>query len=460
MSDRKHQLEHAFLAPVALPQPAARSVHTGQRILDIVKPASSAIGHTSQRDHRSATGEKEPADKGITRTGAGFIFNSPMALPSVLTPQNSDRVVRGVAGALELPHAAAQSDPQLHQAGAWQGSDQPSVLSRNHAVSDAGSNPAPASSELHADEDLIAAKPMSIDSRHGARQESDVDVPTGAQGTRTHLPISSNTGAPPSLAGRSEPSVEGASDRFTNLSSERLREADAFPVAHAVVPYAQAEDRSQFRETSGKTSPHVDQLISSPSVATNFHPDLNSHSIAFSAPPGMTTGAEFATPESQATRLVHEPFAAIDAGQTHVLPTWTATGAHRAEAGFLDPSIGWVAVRAQGSAVNTIHATVVPATAEAAQVLGPHLAGLNAYIAHESPHLDPISLSTPDAGAGQALGDGQDRAQHQHRQQQNPEAAGSDVRLLSKSTSVATANEEIQYSPAAFGESQHVSVFV
>ena len=95
---------------------------------------------------------------------------------------------------------------------------------------------------------------------------------------------------------------------------------------------------------------------------------------------------------------VREPFTSIDAGADDTSPKWVSAGVHRAEAGFQDPSLGWVSVRAQ-SGSGGIHGAVVPSTDVAAQVLGSHLAGLNAHLAsHYERHLNPVSISTLDAG--------------------------------------------------------------
>jgi hypothetical protein len=60
--------------------------------------------------------------------------------------------------------------------------------------------------------------------------------------------------------------------------------------------------------------------------------------------------------------------------------------------------LGWVSVRAQAGA-GGIHAAVVPSSEVAAQVLGSHLAGLNAHMASHYERLNPVTLSTPDAGS-------------------------------------------------------------
>jgi hypothetical protein len=132
---------------------------------------------------------------------------------------------------------------------------------------------------------------------------------------------------------------------------------------------------------------------------------------------------------------VHEPFVDIDSG-TNPAAKWIVAEGHRAEAGFQDPSLGWVSVRAQAGA-GGIHAAVVPASDLAAQVLGGHLAGLNAHLSSQYEQLKPVTLSTPDAGwngqdAGRQLAQGNDGgASHEG----NREAPG--------------ASEPVQTEPAA-----------
>lgn len=138
---------------------------------------------------------------------------------------------------------------------------------------------------------------------------------------------------------------------------------------------------------SGGGALHEDQIQHFPAA-----------SISLQSGPQFATesGIESAVSTARRRDAVREPFITLDAGPTQVPFTWTLAGTHRAEAGFQDPSLGWVTVRAQ-EAAGGIHATLVPATADAAQVLASHLAGLNTYMASESAHVNPITLSAPDA---------------------------------------------------------------
>jgi hypothetical protein len=101
-----------------------------------------------------------------------------------------------------------------------------------------------------------------------------------------------------------------------------------------------------------------------------------------------------------------DPFAALD--QDHATPpaTWIHAGAHHAEAGYLDPALGWIGVRADAT-VSGVHAALVPASAEAAQVLGSHVAGLNAYLLEHQREAAMVTMTAPQDGReGMGTGSG------------------------------------------------------
>jgi hypothetical protein len=105
-------------------------------------------------------------------------------------------------------------------------------------------------------------------------------------------------------------------------------------------------------------------------------------------------------------RIVVDPdatFAALDAGRPSPPATWIHAGTRHAEAGFLDPALGWVGVRADAVG-DRVHAAVVPDSAEAAQVLGTHLAGLNAFLSEQ--HGATITMGSFDGGQSGQGGQG------------------------------------------------------
>jgi hypothetical protein len=101
-----------------------------------------------------------------------------------------------------------------------------------------------------------------------------------------------------------------------------------------------------------------------------------------------------------------EPFAAIDAGFVQARPTWIHAGAKQAEAGYQDAALGWVGVRAEVSG-GSIHAALVPGSADAAQALSGHMAGLNAYLTDHHAGVEKLTLAaapqeqSTDSGLGQ-----------------------------------------------------------
>jgi hypothetical protein len=92
-----------------------------------------------------------------------------------------------------------------------------------------------------------------------------------------------------------------------------------------------------------------------------------------------------------------DPFSVLDADQAAGSMTWIHAGAHRAEAGYLDPALGWVSVRAE-AASGEIHAAVMSGSAEAAQVLGGHMTGLSSHLAQQ--HLDTATVTLASAQDG------------------------------------------------------------
>ncbi len=99
-----------------------------------------------------------------------------------------------------------------------------------------------------------------------------------------------------------------------------------------------------------------------------------------------------------------ETFTALDGGTSLGSPTWIHAGGQHAEAGFRDPALGWVGVRADLGA-GGIHATLVPNSADAAQALNGHLAGLSAHLTEQQASLASLSMASPsDNGIENSMG--------------------------------------------------------
>lgn len=104
------------------------------------------------------------------------------------------------------------------------------------------------------------------------------------------------------------------------------------------------------------------------------------------------TGSVAAVAASQDSR---EAFEALDASESLGRPAWIHAGSQRAEAGFEDPSLGWVGVRAE-QAGGRVHAEVVARSTDAAQALSGHMAGLSAYLAEHQPRVGTLTVSAPE----------------------------------------------------------------
>ena len=135
----------------------------------------------------------------------------------------------------------------------------------------------------------------------------------------------------------------------------------------------------------------------------------NSAATALNAPPMLDMGG-YASAGERATSAAHpastprDPFLVLDGEHDAPLPAWIHAGTHHAEAGYLDPALGWIGVRAD-SASNGLHVALVPNSAEAAQVLGSQVAGLNAYLSEHRPEPATVIMTAPQDGRdGSMLG--------------------------------------------------------
>lgn len=120
---------------------------------------------------------------------------------------------------------------------------------------------------------------------------------------------------------------------------------------------------------------------------------------------------------------VQETINALDAGpgnESRAL-TWTHAGRTHAEVGYQDPSLGWVGVRAEVSG-GAVHATVVPQSSEAAQVLGRHLHGLHTYLSENRTPVETLSLAGFSGDARQMPGQGSGQGSHHGTRDQGGES--------------------------------------
>ncbi len=121
-----------------------------------------------------------------------------------------------------------------------------------------------------------------------------------------------------------------------------------------------------------------------------------------------------------------DTFAALDAASGAEKSVWIHADAHQAEAGFEDPSLGWVGVRADTSG-GGIHAELVAGSSDAAQALSSHMEGLNEYLTEQHTPVATLTLSSPGgwsgAGGGQSSGQNGEQQTQQGTEQQTAQTA-------------------------------------
>ncbi|MGA3160568.1 MAG: hypothetical protein ABSC77_05070 [Terracidiphilus sp.] len=206
-----------------------------------------------------------------------------------------------------------------------------------------------------------------------------------------------------------------------------------------------AEDFDSARQAR----PLVEVQSSGPAVNTL----AMAHAYTGAGQAVSTAGAQSADSTAATTGPdAREAFATLDAAGTPLKPAWIHAGAQRAEAGFQDPSLGWVGVRADTSG-GGIHAQLVPGSADAAQALGGQLAGLNAYLAEHHTPVDTLTLTSPESGwsgsgsgqgaAGQEMQQGAGQETVQGADASSPSAPYTDASIQSPAASLE--------SPALFG---------
>ena len=173
--------------------------------------------------------------------------------------------------------------------------------------------------------------------------------------------------------------------------------------------HAAATGNPSAAASPGLQSPPVTVGGASSPIHTSPFSPASSNGLADSAS---------STPRAPASPPGPDAFAQLDQEHTTPLATWIHAGPHRAEAGYLDPSLGWVGVRAQNEA-GVLHAAILPGSAEAAQALGQHMAGLNTYLAQHHAGMGPVGMTAPDPLTDGATS-GRGNAQNSHAQQQSP----------------------------------------
>jgi len=228
--------------------------------------------------------------------------------------------------------------------------------------------------------------------------------------------------------------AETASKATVRGSSERRTVATASPAGGSSSgnprlvsdePLA-ATPAARHEPADGSLAPFARDKLTSAS-------DAGAHLSAMRAAPAASPLATLATPDridasGMGSSLFaggssKDVFAALDSGSGVGAPTLIHAGSQRAEAGFEDPTLGWVGVRAD-LAGSGIHATLMPGSAEAAQVLSAHMAGLSAHLSEQHTPVSTLSMAHPgQSGFASGMDDGRQQESNRNDGQSSSTAA-------------------------------------
>ena len=269
-----------------------------------------------------------------------------------------------------------------------------------HAPEEQGSAPATApgqDADLTASQSQRASQQASLETLEPnqaaplplAIQANDQSMPLGqGEALATNpLPSSASGKATSGLAGGSTVAASVVAVRPTSQRPGAAGDRSIPTVGQSANPFGEAA--SMFRDPSSAREP-------------------------------ATSSAGGAGPEP----ALRETFAALDADVAPGGLTWTHASARQAEAGFEDPALGWIGVRAESNGVG-VHASLVPGSDAAAQELGTHMEGLNAYLAEHHTPLESLAMAAPEGrGAGHGGEPGSNQGSSQSANQGSNQGAG------------------------------------
>jgi hypothetical protein len=221
-------------------------------------------------------------------------------------------------------------------------------------------------------------------------------------------PISDTAMQPPAQAATaankidaSDPAAQPQAAPAEPVSSNRLRASAPQPAAlpGEVTSAVQSAGAQFAASTNVKTQPAAFRSLPH---ATDPGPVLNVFPAPVSAPPTADAHSAQPAPATTAFFSPQSTFAALDTPTPSPSTLFTHAGLRHAEAGYLDPSLGWVGVRAEVSS-GALHAAVLPASPQAADILGAHLPALHTYVSQQHGIESTIDMSwqnNTNAGGG------------------------------------------------------------
>jgi hypothetical protein len=179
-----------------------------------------------------------------------------------------------------------------------------------------------------------------------------------------------------------------------SMDEERQMELPGIPKSHPQNSTARADEaafsasaihRRQRAASDGAAIGVPEAASENPFVQTSSHGTIYGDA---STPPAHL----FSRPPEELRNerpVALAPDGSSDGPKAH----WIHTGSHRAEAGFEDPSFGWIGVRAERDS-GGLRAVLVPSSNDAEEALNAHLSGLNAHLANNHIQMPPVTVSS------------------------------------------------------------------
>jgi hypothetical protein len=389
-----------------------------------------AIAVSSDSVQAHAEGTVDSMQPPVALQAESHFGDSASASPSAsLAGSDAGLNLANEAPALSSGSAAARSTLAFPNAGSRSGTTPPLV----HAaiLPATGETETPGGSRQGAEADnseqtksSAVTSPVSL-SVQAQAQAVDAQQPSVQRQSPLQTQLASQTIEPATAAASSNESNRATEPEETALvrasaTLTKARKPAAAAAANASEPVAARSTSSAIAaETGGHglavVQPHTGAIVSDVSSLSR---DPSVARDALSAAGGTTASGTNSAGGSAAT------FAALDSTSGSAASSWTHAGARHAEAGFQDPSLGWVGVRADLNA-GGVHATVIPGSTDAAQALGGHMAGLNAYLSDEHAHVETLTLAVPESrDAGVSTGQNSGQGTNQNANQDTGQGSG------------------------------------
>ena len=388
---------------------AARESSTGSRsVADNTRPANHG---TTDRPATAKTSPLHPVSSLLNDAGAALASQVVVPFKPAAMPKSA------VSSAAEFSSAPARepiANPQQASAAANQAAR---GLVSNLAAPNTNSaeqNVAARAQEATEPVEESSGSPsgLAIHSAEPAAEEPGLTPSRAETGQSTAAPenASGNLQAAQSAPSAMDSVAVGSLSSLPDGEAVRAQIAPARATAGAQFVRGHLAGDSQFNSTAVEG---IHNQLSSPAAGSALVRETAVIPPSNAGPqPAAQTAPGISTTET---------FSALDGTDNSMHATWIHAGAHQAEAGFEDPSLGWVSVRA-GSNAGSISAVVVPGSADATQALGAHMAGLHDYLREQRSPVENLTMEpAQNYGNDGSLNQEMHHQGHQQSAQESPD---------------------------------------